>query len=1173
MTGNPHGYGQYPVQQPPSQLPFPQSSTSSFTQANSYGTATTSSPFTAAANAYNYNASRIPGLGLGAPSIPSTSYRPNSQPSWQVSNPVLQPKPMPPAGPEAVQSSRPAGAVQQNHLPEVISVAPVITRPQTSEVLEEGELSEGEFEDLYEPRESNSVPGSNANHTLQPSGALNNQHDSAGGDADGSSIYDAASPHGEAAIGSTSTSVPGPEQEYLQDEDWEPTYPERERSGSYSPYLSPREIHRKISIAKPVTRESKLPGLQLPSQPSHEPGPIKQTHHLDTESGNKSNLALPTGSVNQTAKRSGYASRSIAEAKKKAQEAILDYIDEGLDATLVKKLFADLGLETSPVPKPVITFHRNVHGSHAAASSATSPSSGVVSEPQGSTKQMPNTSQTSGPDETSSISVSKAPQASEVKTSDIKMPEVKAAKTAAEERKDKIARKLAAMGQKTSVSQPPPPVAISATATQDAPSAPQPTPTTALATEPTPASAPAPTTTSATAPTTSTAFTSANAPTTATAPAVAPASMPATPLAPTQSTGDASAKSKTENSMPAKAELIAANNAKLQQKLAALKAQREQREQLAKAAADRAIRPRASEFMSYSPKAKILKRTPMPETNTSFIIDVSDDEDVEMDIGSPADEPDTPFDGSSHKTAIETLASSDTSRQPSSGPTPPGQGVQLGVLAKRIEETKRLIAEAEAKKAAKRAIAKRSPQSQSPAVSESMRLPKVAEVAARINSSNVDRRNRIASLELPLVEAQLLEKQARLKQLVEQADQLKAEVQASMDARRRLAAEMEELVDTSEGVSLESAERSSLAAAVPTDKTSTAGQDNKLEEQAETQKSPARAPVGSHINGESEGNDKDVGGSFVIASNEDSSNLDTEISRPNSSLGKEHVGSKDTPQEANKAATQPEAEVDPIDTVMEGMPEVFPSEENQAVTDKVVSVADSEVTGSMVKTTDEVPMQTSAVHLPRSDDSYKPHPAQISTVHDSRRAETESGEVVDPVPDEPNPSHTAEQPLQRGQEEMPSGEDKQEVALPIGDLMTYHSPLGYFRAYRFHPKFFDEVSGGLKSMTYSSRIDPMQPLCPYALSGEECPDGDECHLQHFEQIALSDAEIITQLGSADMFTGETRNRFIDGLKRVLNELKAHKVKDFDRITRAIVKHRQEFLDDRSKVLALDTGSN
>jgi hypothetical protein len=54
-----------------------------------------------------------------------------------------------------------------------------------------------------------------------------------------------------------------------------------------------------------------------------------------------------------------------------------------------------------------------------------------------------------------------------------------------------------------------------------------------------------------------------------------------------------------------------------------------------------------------------------------------------------------------------------------------------------------------------------------------------------------------------------------------------------------------------------------------------------------------------------------------------------------------------------------------------------------------------------------------------------------------------------------------------------------------------------------------------------------------------------------------------------MFAGETRTKFITGLKMVLNDLKAKRVKDFESITKAIIKHRQEFLGDKTKVLALD----
>lgn len=54
-----------------------------------------------------------------------------------------------------------------------------------------------------------------------------------------------------------------------------------------------------------------------------------------------------------------------------------------------------------------------------------------------------------------------------------------------------------------------------------------------------------------------------------------------------------------------------------------------------------------------------------------------------------------------------------------------------------------------------------------------------------------------------------------------------------------------------------------------------------------------------------------------------------------------------------------------------------------------------------------------------------------------------------------------------------------------------------------------------------------------------------------------------------MFSGESKLRFIEGLKKVLNDLKANKVKDFDRITKAIVEYRAEFLGDKTKVLPLD----
>lgn len=66
---------------------------------------------------------------------------------------------------------------------------------------------------------------------------------------------------------------------------------------------------------------------------------------------------------------------------------------------------------------------------------------------------------------------------------------------------------------------------------------------------------------------------------------------------------------------------------------------------------------------------------------------------------------------------------------------------------------------------------------------------------------------------------------------------------------------------------------------------------------------------------------------------------------------------------------------------------------------------------------------------------------------------------------------------------------------------SYHSPLEYFHAYRFHPSFLDNVHGGLKSLTYSSKINVEQMLCPLESDGQDCPD-PECEYQHFKKMVL-----------------------------------------------------------------------
>lgn len=132
----------------------------------------------------------------------------------------------------------------------------------------------------------------------------------------------------------------------------------------------------------------------------------------------------------------------------------------------------------------------------------------------------------------------------------------------------------------------------------------------------------------------------------------------------------------------------------------------------------------------------------------------------------------------------------------------------------------------------------------------------------------------------------------------------------------------------------------------------------------------------------------------------------------------------------------------------------------------------------------------------------------------------------------------------------------------------YESPLKQFRAYRFHPEFKQDVPGGLKSTTYSHKIDPNREFCRFELAGGICNDAT-CDLQHFRDINLQDDAVLTALGNPDEFKGEQRQKFCDGLKQVLTDLRVRKIRDFDIIASEIVAHRSKFLGDKSKVLALE----
>jgi hypothetical protein len=109
--------------------------------------------------------------------------------------------------------------------------------------MEEGELSESQFEDLYEPRE----PGRNA-VTLNPKPDRRNATpptrgasdvDTPGGDAE---FYGNEEEEGEVVTGEEEKAVRTGKLSSCGVDSPIPKTLGRDRSGSYSPYLSPREI-------------------------------------------------------------------------------------------------------------------------------------------------------------------------------------------------------------------------------------------------------------------------------------------------------------------------------------------------------------------------------------------------------------------------------------------------------------------------------------------------------------------------------------------------------------------------------------------------------------------------------------------------------------------------------------------------------------------------------------------------------------------------------------------------------------------------------------------------------------------------------------------------------------------------------------------------------------------
>lgn len=166
---NPYGYGQYHGQHPP-QPPLPPHPYG-YPNVTGYAGPAYNSQYNSSAAMLNhdvaqasfqYNAAHIPGLGITGAAPGGSKYNPAAGPTTWPQHQVF-PLPAQASAPgsssgQHSQNTPPGLTVnnpsKSNSANPPTQTAPMTTLPATNTDIEEGELSEGQFEDLYEPRES-----------------------------------------------------------------------------------------------------------------------------------------------------------------------------------------------------------------------------------------------------------------------------------------------------------------------------------------------------------------------------------------------------------------------------------------------------------------------------------------------------------------------------------------------------------------------------------------------------------------------------------------------------------------------------------------------------------------------------------------------------------------------------------------------------------------------------------------------------------------------------------------------------------------------------------------------------------------------------------------------------------------------------------------------------------
>ncbi|EON95947.1 hypothetical protein UCRPA7_8600 [Phaeoacremonium minimum UCRPA7] len=461
---------------------------------------------------------------------------------------------------------------------------------------------------------------------------------------------------------------------------------------------------------------------------------------------------------------------------------------------------------------------------------------------------------------------------------------------------------------------------------------------------------------------------------------------------------------------------------------------------------------------------------------------------------------------------------------------------------------------------------------------QSIKLPKRSDLASSSQESTRERRLRISSVQLPRIEAGLAEKNAKLKLLRDAEAKLQAEISAAMAEQKRLNEEMSTL-------DLESKESTPLPS----------GQDSEVPS-AERDVQPGGQPSPTTPSGDQQ-DEPSVEMSGALSPDTHRDDLPVDVPK---------VVAASVEPEATQE--QPEDQSDSRDTHVDShSAEVATSVQGELVSLPSVEVETEDVDvamdmGSIDETTEPIAASSGVdddiTHSVADDpEMLRPPETTGRDTADQAHIDTPS---FSPAPVDPTISITEDTPQLQVPEALetsgtmptqissvdvqandaaleehaetadaPREDDDEHTSEVRTSFVPYESPLQYFHAYRFHPNYSKSVPGGLKSLTYSNRIDTKKEVCPYELDGQACPKGDDCEFQHFQKMAAPDDQILLELGQSDEYAGDDKTRFMAGLRQLLTEFRAAKVKDFASIAQGIVDYRRRFLNDSSKVLRLE----